>query len=225
MKQKKKKKMKKGFAFILILLSITIACLIIYYGFGNKIRNIYIVGNERVSDQEIIELAGLENYPNFYTTSSSKIRKKVTQNPYIKNVEIKKGFLSVYIYVNEYKLLFIRDDNKTIVLENKKEIKYSDEVIDISILINYVPDTKYDVLIKEYLKIDDEILKKVSEIKYDPNEYDEDRFLLYMNDNNYVYLTLTKFDVLNKYNELVKKLDGKKGILYLDSGNYFEIKS
>ena len=148
MKQKKKKKMKKGFVFILILLSITIACLIIYYGFGNKIRNIYIVGNERVSDQEIIELANLENYPNFYTTSSSKIRKKITQNPYIKNVEIKKGFLSVYIYVNEYKLLFIRDDNKTIVLENKKEIKYSDEVIDIPILINYVPDTKYDVLIK-----------------------------------------------------------------------------
>ena len=71
---------------------------------------------------------------------------------------------------------------------------------------------------------DMEVLKKISEIKYDPNEYDEDRFLLYMNDQNYVYVTLTKFDLLDKYNETVKKLNGKKGILYLDSGNYFEIK-
>ena len=73
-------------------------------------------------------------------------------------------------------------------------------------------------------KIDDDVLKKISEIKYDPNKYDEDRFILYMDDDNYVYVTLPKFDVLNKYNEAVTKLEGKKGTLYLDSGNYFEIR-
>ena len=225
MKQKKKKKMKKGFVFLITVLVIAIIGAIIYFVFGSSIKNIYIVGNNIINDQEIIELGELQDYPNFYTTSSSKIRKKIMVNPYIKDVKIKKGFLSVYIYIEEHLPLFIRDDNKTIVFSNKKEVSYTNENLDIPILINYVPDTKYDTLINEYLKIDAEILKKVSEIKYDPNEYDEDRFLLYMNDSNYVYLTLTKFDLLNKYNELVKKLDGKKGILYLDSGNYFEIKS
>ena len=29
---------------------------------------------------------------------------------------------------------------------------------------------------------------------------------------------------MNKYVDIVRKLDNNKGILYLDSGNYFEIK-
>jgi len=45
-----------------------------------------------------------------------------------------------------------------------------------------------------------------------------------MNDGNYVYITLTKMELLNKYNEAITKVEGKKGTLYLDSGNYFEIR-
>ena len=45
-----------------------------------------------------------------------------------------------------------------------------------------------------------------------------------MNDGNEVYITVTKVGVLNKYVDIVKKLNKKNGILYLDSGNYFEVK-
>ena len=45
--------------------------------------------------------------------------------------------------------------------------------------------------------------------------------MLYMVDGNYVYITLTKFDSINYYNEIYPTLEGKKGILYLDSGNHF----
>ena len=45
-----------------------------------------------------------------------------------------------------------------------------------------------------------------------------------MNDNNLVYININKMNNLNKYVDIVKKLNNKKGILYLDSGNYFEIK-
>ena len=43
-----------------------------------------------------------------------------------------------------------------------------------------------------------------------------------MNDGNYVYITLSKIENLNKYEEIYNSLEGKKGIIYLDSGNYFE---
>ena len=33
------------------------------------------------------------------------------------------------------------------------------------------------------------------------------------------------FNLINKYNDIYPTLDNKKGILYLDSGNHFEIKS
>ena len=45
-----------------------------------------------------------------------------------------------------------------------------------------------------------------------------------MDDGNLVYITLTKIEKLNKYNDIKDKMDNKTGIIYLDSGNYIEIK-
>ena len=72
-------------------------------------------------------------------------------------------------------------------------------------------------------RLDDDILGKISEIEYVPNDYDKDRFLLSMDDGNSVYLTLTKFEMINYYDDVLTQLEGKKGILYLDSGNHFKI--
>ena len=45
-----------------------------------------------------------------------------------------------------------------------------------------------------------------------------------MVDGNYVHITLSKIEKINKYNSIVNELEGKKGIIYLDSGDYVEIK-
>ena len=90
-------------------------------------------------------------------------------------------------------------------------------------LINEIPTDKINSFIKYYKRIDRNIREKISEIKYDPNEFDKDRFLLYMDDGNSVYLTITKFERLNYYNDVLPQLDGRKGYLYLDSGNHFQI--
>ncbi len=78
--------------------------------------------------------------------------------------------------------------------------------------------------INYFSKIDTNILTKISEIEYVPNEVDKQRFLLTMNDGNYVYITLTKITKINKYNSIKDQLEGKLGIIYLDSGDYVEIK-
>ena len=43
-----------------------------------------------------------------------------------------------------------------------------------------------------------------------------------MVDGNYVYMTISKFETINYYNQIYPTLNGKKGILYLDSGNHFQ---
>ena len=91
-------------------------------------------------------------------------------------------------------------------------------------LINYVPEEIEASFIKEFSKVDANVISQISEIEYSKTAFDERRFLLYMNDGNLVYITVSKTDILNKYVSIVKKLNNKKGILYLDSGNYFEIK-
>ena len=226
-KKKRKLKVKKHVLVFFILLFIVYLLYLFFREFiGFDIKNIYVYGNKLLKDQEIIDQISFNNYPNFYTTSSLKIKKKIKENEIVKDVKVRKVFFQkLKIYITEYNVLFFNSQTEEYVLENGKRIKNITDDWDIPTLINYVPSEQYKSLLKKMNKIDKSVIDKVSEIKYDPNEVDPDRFLLFMNDQNYVYLTLTKFDLLNKYDEAVKQLEGKKGILYLDSGNYFEIKS
>ena len=44
-----------------------------------------------------------------------------------------------------------------------------------------------------------------------------------MTDGNYCYITLNKTKEINNYLNYIKEFDNKKGILYLNSGEYFKI--
>ena len=79
-------------------------------------------------------------------------------------------------------------------------------------------------MIEKLNLVNQDILPRVSEIMYQPNDLDKERFMFYMSDGNYVYITLNKITLINSYNEIYPTLEGKKGILYLDSGNHFQIK-
>ena len=91
--------------------------------------------------------------------------------------------------------------------------------------INDVNEEILTKFINKYKDIDKEIKMQISEIEYLPNDIDKERFLFTMNDGNYVYITIYKTLAINEYNKILPNLEGKKGILYLDSGNYFEILS
>lgn len=222
----KKIKKKVKIRILPILITILIIGIIISCGYLLTlipIKNIYITGNTYLTDQEIIELAQIDEYPSFITTTASSMKKNLKKNPYIKKIKIKKKlFAEVHIEIEEENLLFRKEETGKIVLENKEEVddkqKYS-----LPILLNYIPDTKYANFIKGMNQVTNDVKTQISEIRYYPNEQDDDRFLLYMNDGNYVYLTLTKFKQINYYEDVLEKLEGKKGILYLDSGNHFQI--
>lgn len=215
-------KMLPLFVMIIIILSILA---IIYLLTLIPIKNIYINGNEYLTDQEIIEIAGIENYPSFFKISSSKIETKLKNNVYVKNVKVTKKLISeIHIEVEEYDFLFRKDENNLLVLENGEEVNDQEYYI-VPILLNYIPDTKYTTFLKKMGEIDENVRTQISEIRYYPNEQDEERFLLYMNDGNYVYLTLTKFKNINYYEQALSYLGDKKGILNLDGGNHFQIMS
>ena len=92
---------------ILCLLILYICYFIISTIINKKITNIYITGNNIISDKEIISISNLEDYPSFVLTSSNKIKKLLLQNDYIKEVEVtKKIFGKIIIKIKEKKILF-----------------------------------------------------------------------------------------------------------------------
>lgn len=222
-----KKIVKKNKIKILPFIIFFIICFLLYFlikfALEYKIQNIYIHGTKNLNDEYILSLSGVENYPSFLTSLSTKIENNIKLSPYIKSVTVKKGFFGVVnIYVEEKSILFYKENDKKYVFDDFKEIDkimYNYSPVRV---INYIPDTVYENFIKAFSKTDVNVRDKISEIKYDPSEYDDSRFLLYMIDGNYVYITVTKMDSLNYYNEIYPTLMGKKGTLYLDSGNHFQ---
>ena len=58
-------KNKKNRIIKIIVILVLLAIFIVYI-LNIKIKNIYVIGNNILSDQEIIELAGIQNYPKLF---------------------------------------------------------------------------------------------------------------------------------------------------------------
>ena len=209
---------KRFFVFLIVLI---ILAILIYKVLNNNIKNIYINGNDFLTDQEIIDIAGLKNYPNSINNMSYNIKEKLKKNKYIIDAKVtKKDMLSsVYIEVKEnYPLFYYQTELKTVLYNGDKvDLKYS-----IPTVINQIPNTVYNKFLDKIKKVNKNILNRISEIQYLPTEVDEERFFMIMSDGNYVYININKFLTINKYLDMVKSFNNKKGILYLDSGEYFD---
>ena len=220
-----KKKKLRILPFLVFIIIISIIIFLALLLIDTKVKNIIITGNEVISDEEVITRSKLTNYPSFYKSSTKTMEKAIKENPIVKSVNIKREFYHIFnIEIKEYEILYKKEEDGKYVLENKEEITLTNNIpYMIPKLINEIPNNKLKSFIKYYKRINKDIREKISEIKYDPNIYDKDRFLLYMDDGNSVYLTITKFERLNYYNDVLPQLDGRKGYLYLDSGNHFQI--
>lgn len=219
MKGKKFKiRYKRLFLFLIILI---IIALVILYFINLRITNIYVSGNYYLSDQDIIELSKIQNYPRTIFNSSFDIKKRLKTNNYIENAKVSKKFLTqIYIEVIENRPLFYSDLKKKTVLLDGTLV---DDYFNVPILTNDVSKDIYNEFIKKLSFIDMPVFNNISEISYTPRDVDKELFLFSMNDGNYISVNLNRFDSINRYFDMVTKFNNHKGILYLDSGEYFKI--
>ncbi len=187
-------------------------------------NHIVVIGNNYVSDNEIINNSLYSDYPCLFCISNHKVKDSLKQNPYINNVKIKKSILGeLSITIDEARPLFYNRDKKRLILSNFKEVE-TNNLQGVPILTNYVPDQLYEKLINGFTKLSPDVISLVSEIIYDPWKngdvvIDESRFFLQMNDGNNVYINTIHLDKLNNYLDIYATLEGKKGTLYLDSSS------
>ena len=221
-KNKKKKRKLNKKRFLKFIVVVFIMSLFTYFVSYTKITNIYIKGNNYLTDQEIIDISKLKNYPISIKNTCNKIEKRLENNTYIKSVKVTKNIYlnKVYVEIEEnYPLFYYESENKTI-LHNGRKI---DDKLNTPVLINYIEQDIYNKLIEKLRKIDLDILNRISEIEYIEDKENVKKFLLFMNDGNYVYVDFKNFETLNKYVDIINTFGDKKGILNLDSGKNFEV--
>lgn len=223
MKRKKNKKfnLKK---FLIFTFSVLIVFFITKYVMNIRVKNIIILNNNYYSDEIIIEMAGLEKYPQIVKVNKSKIKKNLLTLKLIESVNIEKSFNgTVKIDVKEKNILYYDRSSESYAVSdgNKYELI---NVYGVPTLINYVPNDIEEKFINKFKNIDNDVIYIISEIEYSTSDYDKERFILTMNDGNQVYININRLELLNKYIEIKREIGNKTGILYLDSGNYFEVK-
>ena len=209
--KKKKRRLRVGRLILLLLIigAISFSC---YKFIDVPIRSIEVTGNEILSDSEIIKAASLDNDPSFFSVISMLVKNKLKENPYIKDAKVLK----------EKKVLYIKKDTGEKVMTDS--VSKDEKEVCAPFLTNEVPAKKQSRFLKAMNKLNKNIICQMSEIKYDPNDIDSDRYYFYMNDGNSVYLTVNKFNKLNKYNTILENIGKQNGTLYLDYGDYFEVK-
>ena len=218
--KKRKRKLKLSRVFLTLFFLFLVVFIVISLT-KIKVKGFSISGNTYYTDNEILDMTGLSKYPSFLLTNSYNVSSKVKDNKLIKRITIKKTLYGRFnVTVTENKILFYDSVNNKSVTADGSLVSYYYEYS--PVLVNEVNNKKvYNKIIEKMIKVNDDIFNNISEIKYEPNDIDKERFLLSMNDGNYVYVTMSKFSSINKYLDIVKTLDSKNGILYLDYGNYF----
>ena len=225
--QKKKKRLKLRIKVVLkLLLFIIIVATLAYYITNLKIRNINIIGTTNIKDVEIIEVAGIKNYPEIYKLDLKKMKKNIKNLPLVTDVKITRNPLGkLNINITESKILFFYKYNNKYITSSNDSIEKNKKYSGFPTLINFTPDTVFDALVKGLNKIDYNIIKLIAQIEYTPYKsedgtiIDNNLFTLTMNDGNTVKIDTVNMNNLNKYTTIYASLgmDTTKGIVYLDT--------
>ena len=232
MKEQKSTKKKKLRSKVKVTLKIMTLIIVIFVGFfyilNLHVKNIFILGNENISDVEIIETAGIQDYPYIYKLSKRKIKNAIKNIPLVEDVKIKRNILGqLTIEIKENKILFFYKYNNKYIASNHGELPENKDYLGYPTLINFTPDVVLSYFIDVLSKVDYEIVKMINEIEYSPYKatdgtiIENNRFILKMNDANTVYIDTPNIKNLNKYVTIYAspEMDQTKGVIYLDSMN------
>ena len=224
MKKKKVKKKHRIRSFLVIILFFYLIGMLGYYLLKRPIKNIYVLNTSYLTDLEIIETAGLKDYPAILKVKNKKIEEKLNELDLVNDAKVKKNiFGKVTISIDEAKPLFYSRSDNLVYLSNNKTTQNNDLYLGLPILINYAPKEILSDFIEKFKDIDSSIINMVSEIEYsledkDGVTIDETRFILRMNDTNTVYVNTINLQRLNDYDKIFATMsDGVRGVIYLNS--------
>lgn len=209
-KKVKKKRLNIARTLVLVLFIYIIVCVGVYI-YQEPVRHYEIIGNEHISDIDIIRDLSLENYPSFVSINTKSLKKTLEDNVLIKKASVKYSWnFSLVIEIEENSPIFVYKALDKICLSDGTLIDYSKEnAVGIPILLNSTPEEQMKTLAQNLSNLDSGILYLINDIEYRPSYnssnqvIDDYRFLLSMNDKNMVYVNAKKLKSMNKYLEVI----------------------
>ena len=221
--KKVKKKVKLKFIPLLLMFLILVMLFFLFKHISKiKPSLILIRGNELLSDREIINEGNLREFKYFSFNNTSK--EKLEKNKIIKKVDIKRKFLfTIQVTIEEKKVILYEKTSSLYILEDNEKVKINKN-IEVPVLNNKIINTVEKSFINKFSLLNKSVKYRISEIFYQPTEYDSALFLMYMKDGNHVYVNVSNLEKLNHYDKTVESIGyDKKGIFRFDALVYNNI--
>lgn len=134
---------RKVLKFFMLIVIIIIALIILLSSSLFDLKNIHVEGNEKISDEAIISLSGLNLYENIFKLNKNSVIDKIKENAYIENAEISRKLPStIEITIKERKVNYMLEyANSYAYINNQGYIlEITNEKLDFPILIGYDTD-------------------------------------------------------------------------------------
>ncbi|WP_077326015.1 cell division protein FtsQ/DivIB [Virgibacillus siamensis] len=230
LKQERKKKANRRLIFYLSVFFILISIIVYLQSPLSHVKTIEVDGNSYTSDKQIKELSGISDDTNIWMINEEDVVRTVGKNPIVKSVDVSKDFpWTIKIQVSEYDYVgYIKKNgnyfpvlgNGSILADLKKETANGDAPI----MLDFSNEKYLKNMANQLNKLPDSILKLISEIHWKPTDDNQNKILLYMNDGYIVDGTIREFaEKMKSYPSIVSQIQpGKKGIVHLGVGAYFE---
>lgn len=221
-RKKKKKKLKRSsnespgvirkglekIKYILIIIALIVGAILVIYSPMFNIKSIEVEGNERLSNDKIIEISGLKNDVNMFKYTKVQIVNSLTKNAYIESVEVTRKLPgTIGIKVTERHPTFMLQFADSFVYINNQGyiLEISNEKIDTPIIVGFKTDLNN---IKPGHRVDIEDLKQLNMVIK----------IIGICEDNDITGVVTKVDVSNPKNYTLI-LEGQGKTVYLGDGN------
>ena len=147
-KRKKKKRRKKHYMLRLVLIiAALVAVFLTLRSPLFEISFIQVEGNTLMSDEEIIELAGVSEGDNMFAVSSRKVKAALTKNAYIASANIDRKIPDIYVIKVEENIptLAVKYQEKYVILDEEgRAIDYAEDARSATILTG-INITEYEI--------------------------------------------------------------------------------
>lgn len=196
----------------------------------SQVKDIVVVGNKSIDSQEILNIANIKINDKLPTIHPTLIKSRLENNEIIKRAYIKKDLVTqkVYIQISEVSGLYYYENNNGIYLvdvENKiqrlnnVDVNFPKFVDFFNVKHEYIED-----ITRELAKVKPSVLSQISEISYAPTKTFLNRFLLKMNDRNYIYMLSNNVaHKLNYYQELRRVIPKDNPVdVFLENADYYK---
>lgn len=196
----------------------------------SKVATIVVKGNEAVYDQQIIEESGIRSKDSVLELMRKKdtTAENIVQNlPQVSESSVDiSGFNEVIIQVKEYNTVayIAKEQSYLRVLENGTVLdeEYNVSIGNQPVLTKFEEGAVLDRMIEELSKIDMPILNLISEIELVTDRENSLFIRVYMNNGNRVLSLIPTFsEKIPYYPQMVKAVNGKKGVFDMEAGVYF----